>query len=338
MVDFEQGPIRPPSEAGSLLVRLSRNCPWNKCAFCPVYKGAGFSTRTIDEVLADLDAMVDTFGDRPTTVFLQDANPLVTKPDHVVTILKGIRERFPNVSRITTYARSHTLALRKPEDLKRINQAGLDRIHIGLESGNDEVLALVQKGTTQAQQTDGGRGAVEAGFEVSEYWMPGLGGKALSDAHADDSAAALRAIQPNFIRLRSTAVVPGTPLAELEESGEWKPLTEVETVQEIRRFLTGLAGVTSRLESDHSLNLLMEISGDLPGELDELVATCDRFLNLPPEEQDMFILARRLGWVWSLDEMTKPGLAVGLERIRDKFREEGLTVEQASAALKLRMI
>ncbi len=338
MFDFEQGPIRPPSEAGSLLVRLSRNCPWNKCAFCPVYKGAGFSTRSVDEVLVDLDLMKDTYGDRPTTVFLQDANPLVTKPDHVITILEGIRQRFPNVSRITTYARSHTLALRKPEDLRRIREAGLDRVHIGLESGNNEVLALVEKGTTQAQQIDGGRGAVSAGFEVSEYWMPGLGGREFSEAHADDSAAALCAIQPHFIRLRSTAVVPGTPLAELEKSGRWTPLTEVETVQEIRRFLTGLAGVTSRLESDHSLNLLMELRGDLPDDLDQLIAICDRFLKMAPDEQELFILARRLGRVWSLEEMSKPGLHAGLERIRDKFHEEGLTVEQASAALKLRMI
>ena len=338
MFDFEQGPIRPPSEAGSLLVRLSRNCPWNKCAFCPVYKGAGFSTRSVDEVLADLDAMQKTYGDRPTTVFLQDANPLVTKPDHLVTILEGIRERFPNVSRITTYARSHTLARRKPEDLKRIREAGLTRVHVGLESGNDEVLALVEKGTTQAEQIEGGRRAVEAGFELSEYWMPGLGGRQFSDAHADDSAAALRAIQPHFIRLRSTAVVPGTPLAELEKCGQWKPATEVETVQEIRRFLTGLTGVTARLESDHSLNLLMELRGDLPGELDKLVTICDRFLNMGPKDQELLILARRLGRVWSLDGMARPGLKSSLERIRDKFNEEGLTVEQASAALKLRMI
>ncbi len=54
---FEQGPIRPPSEASSLLVRVVRNCGWNRCRFCPVYKGCRFSLRPPDEVLADVDAM-----------------------------------------------------------------------------------------------------------------------------------------------------------------------------------------------------------------------------------------------------------------------------------------
>src|SRR5512136_886125 len=100
MARFEQGPIRPPSEAGSLLVRVSRNCPWNRCAFCPVYKQQRFSLRSADEVLADLDAMGEVFGDRPRSVFLQDANPLLTKTAELVRIVGGIRSRFPHVTRI----------------------------------------------------------------------------------------------------------------------------------------------------------------------------------------------------------------------------------------------
>ena len=138
---FEQGPIRPPSEARSLLVRVSRNCPWNHCAFCSVYKGQRFSLRSADEVLADLDVMRQLLGDRPRTVFLQDANPLLTRTDDLVRIVAGIRERFPGVTRITAYARTHTLARRKLAELQRIRAAGLDRLHVGVESGCDEVLA-----------------------------------------------------------------------------------------------------------------------------------------------------------------------------------------------------
>jgi len=294
-VHFEQGPIRPPSEAGSLLVRVSRNCPWNKCAFCPVYKGERFSLRTVEEVVADLDAMVEYFGDRVSTIFLQDANPLLTKPDDLVAILDAIRERFPQARRITAYARSHTLARRSPEDLLRLREAGLDRLHVGMESGCDAVLAMVRKGTTQAEQIEAGRRAIAAGFELSEYWMPGLGGREHTGSHAAESAAAVRAIKPTFIRLRSTAVLRGTPLAALRDAGTFVPLGELEMVDEIRRFIAALGDLEVRIESDHVLNLLMEIEGDLPLDRDRLLQICDELLAAPEDIQRRFIQARRGG-------------------------------------------
>jgi radical SAM superfamily enzyme YgiQ (UPF0313 family) len=290
---FEQGPIRPPSEANSLLVRVSRNCPWNRCAFCSLYKGTRFSLRSVEEVLQDVEAMRDHYGDRADTVFLQDANPLLTRPDDLVQIVTGITERLPSVNRITAYARSHTLARRTVEDLTRIRRAGLDRLHIGFESGCNDVLAMVDKGTTQAEQVLAGQRAKAAGFEISEYWMPGLGGTRLSTSHADESAQALTAIQPHFIRLRTTAVVPGTPLHDMQKDGRFKPLDEVGKVVEIRRFLAGLTGLQTRLESDHMLNLLMSLRGNLPDDLPRLLKTCDDFLARPEDEQQEFISRRR---------------------------------------------
>lgn len=331
---FEQGPIRPPSEAQSLLVRVSRNCPWNHCAFCPVYKGRRFSLRSVDEVLADLDAMVPVYGDRPRTAFLQDANPLLSRTDDLVRIVTGIRERFPRLTRVTAYARSHTLARRPLAELRRIHAAGLDRLHVGLESACDAVLVLVKKGVTRAQQIEGGRRAKEAGFELSEYVMPGLGGRALSAQHADETASAIAAIRPDFVRLRTTAVHPGTPLAELEAQGEFAPLTDVEGVREIRRFLAGLAGVTTRLESDHILNLLMELRGDLPAQLDRLLGVCDEFLALPEVDQLRFTLARRLGWIGRLGQRHEPHVQAEVERVLRTLAERGVDPEAVLAELR----
>jgi len=337
-MDFEQGPIRPPSEAHSLLLRVSRNCPWNRCAFCPVYKGARFSLRTVEEVLADLDAMKATFGDEPRTVFLQDANPLLTRSDDLIRIVEAVRERFPHVRRITAYARSHTLARRSPAELRRIREAGLDRLHVGLESGSDAVLRLVQKGCTRADHIEGGRRAREAGFELSEYVMPGLGGRALSSRHAEDTASAIAAIGPDFVRLRTTAVSPGTELSEMARRGDWSPLSEIELVAEIRAFLSGLRGVRTRLESDHMLNLLMELCGDLPDEHEKLLGICDRFFALPRREQANFVLARRLGWAERLADMERPAVRKELDRVAAQLAAEGLDIMAAADELRGRLV
>lgn len=338
MNDFEQGPIRPPSEANSLLVRVSRNCSWNRCAFCPVYKGSKPSRRKVAEVLADLDAMQKVYGQWPRTVFLQDANPLIMRPDDLIRIVEGVRERFPKVERITTYARSKTLARRSLDDLKRLRAAGLDRIHVGLESGCDAVLKLVDKGVTQAEQIEAGQKAKQAGFELSEYFMPGLGGAELTDCHADDSAAALVQIKPDFIRLRTTAVIPRTPLAALVEQGEFTPCTEVELVTEIRRFLKGLDGLSTRLESDHMLNLLMELKGELPAALPGLIAICDRFLAMPAAERWRFVLARRMGWVGRLADFERPDVRQALMERLDLPEGDDLDLEELSAELRKRMV
>jgi len=321
-----------------MLVRVSRNCPWNRCAFCPVYKGRKFSLRKVEDVLADLDAMRDFYGKDVRTVFLQDANPLLTRPDDLVRILEGIRDRFVKVERITAYARSHTLARRSVTDLERIRSAGLNRLHVGMESGCDAVLELISKGTTRAEQIEGGQRAKKSGFELSEYVMPGLGGKNLSAEHAEDSASALCEIGPDFVRLRTTAVIPGTPLADLEASGKFLPLTEVKMVEEIRSFLSGLRGLKTRLESDHMLNLLMELRGNLPEDLDRLISVCDEFLDLPEDDKIKFILARRLGWMGRLGEVNEPLLNREIERVMSEIEDQGMDVEDFFAEMRKRMV
>jgi len=271
-------------------------------------------------------------------VFLQDANPLLTKTDDLVRIVEAVRRRFPKVRRITAYARSHTLARRSEAELKRLREAGLDRLHVGMESGCDAVLTLVSKGTTRAEQIEGGKRAKAAGFELSEYVMPGLGGRALSDAHADDTASALREIKPDFVRLRTTAVSPGTPLCDLEERGEFVPLGEIGLVAEIRRFLAGLGDLNTRLESDHVLNLLPELRGDLPKDRERLLGVCDAVLALPPELQVRFVLARRLGWGGGPEDAAGLAGDPQLDRLLEQIEGQGLTPEQALAQIRAGMV
>jgi len=152
-------------------------------------------------------------------IFLQDANSLIVKPDQLIRILRHLRSRFPWVDRITSYARSHTIARISDGNLRQMREAGLNRIHIGLESGSDAVLDRVRKGVDKRTQIKAGQKVKKAGMELSEYVMPGLGGKALSRDHALETADALNRINPDFIRLRTLALPGGIPLADEHRSG-----------------------------------------------------------------------------------------------------------------------
>lgn len=344
---YEQGPIRPPSEAGSLLFRFTRNCPWNKCKFCPVYKGKNFSRRSLEEIMADIDTAAEIYEELSAlsvrlgcggnitrdvletiftdarfndfdrqmalwrymgrgSVFIQDANSFVLPADIISAAVRHLRLKIPGIGRITSYARSSTLAKMSVAELKDIAEAGLDRIHIGMESGSDRVLKLIQKGVTAKSQVEAGRKVIEAGMELSEYVMPGLGGKDLSEDHARESARVLNEINPHFIRLRTLRVPDRAPLFDDMRAGRFTPLSDDETVIEIRLFLSSLDVTSSRLTSDHIINLLEDVGGDLPRDKDAMLAVIDRYLALPEEEKLLFRLGRRGGALRSLDELNDP--------------------------------
>lgn len=352
---FEQGPIRPPSEAGSLLLRFTRNCPWNKCTFCPIYKGQNFSRRSLQEIKRDIDAVraiveesqnlsqsmghggqmsqavLATIMTNPAyhacfrhvalwlyygngTVFIQDANSLVLPTATLVEAMRYLQEQVPGITRITSYARSSTVARKSLEEMKEIRDAGLNRIHIGLESGSDRVLEFIQKGVTARKHIDAGRKIIEAGMTLSEYVMPGLGGQAQSWEHAVETARVLNAIDPHFIRLRSLRVPPHAPLHKDKAEGRFILLLDDEMVQEIRLFIESLEGIHSTLTSDHIMNLLEEVEGVFPHGKARMLEVIDRYLAMPSTERLLFRLGRRGGALRSLDDLSQPALRHRLER------------------------
>lgn len=307
-LSFDIGMYRPPSEGGSfsLLLRFTRNCPWNKCTFCSMYKGEKFVYRSVEEIKADIDSVkgiideieaiswklghggrinrdvaltilrsdasfytnhcfisvFDWLASGGKTAFLQDANSLIMRPPEFVEVLKYLRERLPSLKRVTTYARSKTLAQRKPEQLKEICEAGLTRLHVGLETGDDELLEIVRKGVTSEEQIEGGRKAVEAGFQLSEYWMPDLGGRERWEQHAENTARVLTAINPHYIRSRPFVPAVGTPIYEEYERGDLHVSSPHERLEELRLMVQGLE-VTSRVCFDHAMNSWVDSRGGL---------------------------------------------------------------------------
>jgi radical SAM superfamily enzyme YgiQ (UPF0313 family) len=347
---FEQGPIRPPSEAASLLLRVTRNCPWNRCKFCPVYKGAAFSRRPVAHLKRDIDAVymsVRALKGEPAEgepedprarqaarhwlhgglrqVFLQDANSLALPPRDLVQVLNHLKSRFPEVKRITSYARSSTVARLDEADLAALRAAGLDRLHIGLESGADEVLRLMQKGTTQKNQVTAGLKVKQAGMELSLYYMPGLGGRQLAATHARESARALNLINPDFIRLRTLAIPRHIPLYDEAQAGRFQKPTDLEMAREILLFLESLQGITSTVvASDHILNLLPEAEGALPRDRERMIRVVKDFLALDPEAQCLYQVGRRTGLMSSLSHLKDPER---VSRVAHLCREHGITPE-----------
>jgi radical SAM superfamily enzyme YgiQ (UPF0313 family) len=294
---FEQGVIRPPNEASSLLVRVTRNCPWNRCHICPAYKGKIFSLRSVEEVKGDIDMMAKTYSPHLnsfTSAFLQDADSLILPTDELVEIINYIRKTFPGVERVTTYARAKSMKRKSPEDYKRLKEAGLTRIHSGMESGSLNVLKLIQKGIKPEEILMGGIRVVESGISLSEYIMPGVGGKALSKEHALETASLLNQIRPAFIRVRTFAVHPKSPIQKMIEEGNFVAMNDEEVIEEIRLLLVSLDEMPSHFRcGDFSLNLLMQVDGRLDMQKEAMIAEIDNYLAMTREQKQAYSLIQR---------------------------------------------
>ncbi|OGQ07101.1 MAG: hypothetical protein A2026_03730 [Deltaproteobacteria bacterium RBG_19FT_COMBO_46_12] len=296
---YEQGVIRPPSEASSLLIRVTRNCPWNQCLFCPAYKGVKFSKRTVEEVKKDIDSMANELRDYPgiKAAFLQDADSLILPADDLIAILDHLKERFPKIERITTYARARTLSHKSVEDLRRLKQAGLTRIHTGMESGSNRVLKMIKKGMTPEEVVTGGRRVMEAEIELSEYIMPGIGGRTMSEEHATETAKLLNLIRPHFIRVRTFAMHPQSPMQKMVREGTFVPLTEDEIVAEIRLLVNHLDNMHSYFScNDFSLNLLMQVDGFLDEKKEDMLKVLDAFLSMTKRQRQVYTLLHYAGF------------------------------------------
>ncbi|WP_243375407.1 radical SAM protein [Geotalea sp. SG265] len=354
---FEQGPIRPPSEASSLLLRVNRNCPWNRCTFCSIYKKSKFSIRSVENVIHDIDSVYKFItrlqdpgttpaalqrglspGEEPAfyaayswlqggmeSIFLQDADSLVIRPEDLLKILCHIRSRFPGVKRITSYARSDSVARIDDGMLKEIAAAGLNRIHIGMETASDTVLQLVRKGVTKETHIAAGLKVKAAGIELSEYFLIGLGGTEFSQLHALESADALNRINPDFIRFR-TLHLPDkiTLFPDSETRYQWAP--DLVLAYEILTLIEHLHGITSRMTSDHSYNLFQEIDGTMPQDQERLAGVLRKFIAMDCEQQVLFQVGKRAGYFLRLGDMVAPGR---MAQVREICRQSDITPANA---------
>jgi len=291
---FEQGPIRPVDEADSLLIRTTRGCPWNRCTFCSLYEDMKFSLRSVAEIKQDILAARAYFNGHPfETCFLQDGDSFVMKTKDLVEVL----------TRISSYGRAQTMVKKTPAEMKDIREAGLNKLYCGMESGSLQVLERVKKGITPESIIASARMAADAGMDTTQFIILGLGGTELSDIHAGETARVLSIVNPDYIRVLTIGVKPGSGLDRQMAQKEFTLPSESQMVAEQRLLLEQLTGITSHYANHHSVDLLLEVRGTFPQDKERLISILDRFLSLDPEAQTHFILGRRLGYYRTLSDM-----------------------------------
>ncbi|MDG9929518.1 MULTISPECIES: radical SAM protein [unclassified Pseudomonas] len=271
--------FRPPSEAHSLILPVTNGCSWNNCTFCEMYTAPQkkFRARDEDQVLDEIRRA----GERLIVqrVFLADGDALVLPTRRLLNILVAIREHMPDVRRVSSYCLPRNLRKKSVEELRELADAGLGMAYVGCESGDDEVLARVNKGETFASSLSALEKLGEAGITRSVMILNGLGGTALSEQHADNSARLMNAAQPEFL---STLVV-SFPMGEARfRTGfeDFQPLGQRQLFLEVQRLLQGLELRDTVFRSDHASNYLV-LKGNLGADKERLLAQVRQAIERP---------------------------------------------------------
>jgi len=278
--------IRPPVEAYSLLIPVTGGCSWNQCKFCGTYKGMygatqDYAIRDLKDVLQDIDHAAEyNYNNFP--VFLAGGNPTSAPTDYLVKIIKYVRIRLKNVTRISCYAKALDILRKTDEELKDLASAGLDIVYMGLESGSNKVLRIMKKGTNAESMIKAGERILEAGINLSLYIILGLGAHEYSEDHVNETARVLTEINPTIFRFRTLNMMPGTPLYDEWKAGEFELLSPVENLKQERDIIANLGeNVTSQVFNDHVSNYCSIESENIKIDRDAFIKTLDSRIDDP---------------------------------------------------------
>ncbi|MBE8576673.1 B12-binding domain-containing radical SAM protein [Vibrio sp. OPT18] len=337
---FQQGPIRPPSEADSLLIRTTQGCPWNKCKFCTLFEGMEFAIRPVEEIKKDIWAVKAFYKNRKfETCFLQDGDSFTMDTEDLLDVLNTLKQAFPELKQISSYGRAQSMTKKSPEEMKAICDAGLNMLYCGMESGSIDVLKLMKKGITPKSILKSTEYAKQAGMKMMTFIILGLGGKEYSAQHVEETAALLNQINPDEIRILSLAVKPGTELDELVQNGEFTPLSEREMLEEQYQLISKLNSVTGNYGNYHGINLLMELNGQLPQDKAKFLATIDRFNMMSENDQSNFILGRRIHYYAALKDMDNQLMYDSVQRELNRIQKQNADgLDNVFYQLRQRMI
>jgi len=274
-LDYDLPLYRPPVEAFSLILQPTIGCPHNRCTFCFAYKTKRFRVKKMDEIMADIAEARKWYGPEVAKIFLADGNTIAMRTAHQLEMLAAITKAFPRAAQIASYAGARFVLKKSPEDLRRIREAGLTKLYMGVESGDPVILERICKGVKPEDTLAACLRLKEAGFLLSTTVVQGLGGKERFREHATCTAELLNKIQPDELRLHTLMLEPGAPLYEQMKRGGFVPCGPNEIFQEARLLVENL-DLKCRLYS-HGSNYLI-LQGLLPRDKQKLLETIDAAL------------------------------------------------------------
>ncbi|MBN2798862.1 MAG: radical SAM protein [Deltaproteobacteria bacterium] len=278
---------RPPSEARSLILQATTGCPWNRCTFCAMYRDRSFQILPLDALERALDRLTPAQVAGVTRVFVADGDALAMSPERWMALLEALRYRFRRLERVSSYASTRSILRWTPTALREVREAGLSLLYLGPESGDDQTLARLQKGSTASEHQEAAARCREGGPMLSTMFLLGAGGSDRSQEHAEATATLVTQMDPAFVSLLALTVVPGTPLAEEVRRGEFSPLSPRGMLRELRVIVDRANPTAAELRSNHASNYLV-LKGSLPKDRQALLHRVDLALagELPlrPEE------------------------------------------------------
>jgi len=238
MLNYDAPLYRPPSEAKSLIFQVTLGCSFNECSFCDMYRSKEYSERSWEEVKGEIDLMAKTMPDT-TRIFLADGDALNLSTDYMIQIVEYIYQKFPNLERVSCYAMPMNLLKKTPEELNMMNKAGLDRLYLGIETGNDIILKKVTKGATQSTMIKSCNKAKAAGFSLSCMVILGLGGSKYTKENAVDTAKVINAVQPDYVGALTLYLENGIKEEFLTKfEGEFERLTDSQAIDELELLIS----------------------------------------------------------------------------------------------------
>lgn len=273
---YEGRVFRPPSEADAYILQATIGCSWNACVYCDMYRDKKFRVRPLAETLEDLATAGREFGGHITKLFVADGDALVMPLDHWLPILEATRA-LPNLQRVSCYAMASNVLDKTPDELKTLREAGLTRLYIGPESGDDATLKRIAKGSTFDEHVRAAARARGAGMELSVIAMLGVAGVERSEVHADRTAALVTEMDPEYFAALTTTVVPGTPLHTLQSRGRFELPSMQQMFGELRTIVDRARPTAAIFRTNHASNYL-PLAGVLPRDRETIVGAIDEAL------------------------------------------------------------
>jgi radical SAM superfamily enzyme YgiQ (UPF0313 family) len=273
---YEGNCIRPPPEAYSILLQVTLGCSHNKCTFCGTYKDKRFGIKDIDIILSDI-LFASKYMKGQDQVFLMDGDALIIPQKRLIWILERIKEHLPWVKRVGAYANTKSISMKSLQELTELRKNGLGMLYLGVESGDDEIRKKISKGTSAKQCLEMGKRVKDAGIQLTVTLLLGIGGKEKSLDHARTTGELVSAIDPDFASALTVMLIPGTPLWEEYERGDFQMPDERGLLMEMKEMIAHTNLSHGLFSSNHASNYL-PIRAWLPEGKQELLDIIDAAL------------------------------------------------------------